>query len=274
MISSHLQLSSNCNIVGSAFRSPPRPCSWILPSGRVCLLTLITTSTSAFTTLARPLISISRHMSLSFRLRQTINHSQQKYSSVLTFPLSFASRFLHDCSSSHISNSSKASALIQKIILPRNNYTIFQRIHTSCIHVQVIKKVKVTTRIAFVANRQRIEVANNIPSRQGCVNFCSTGSKHFCSIEEVAPWMNPLNERSRPPFRPRTRRKDSPSPDNNRSSSFSLVIVKYVWRTWRWPAFLRPRASAWRSPFLWSINKISPAWDINPETLTLFDQHQ
>jgi len=76
----------------------------------------------------------------------------------------------------------------------------------------------------FVANRRRIEVAN-IPVRQCRVNFCSTGSKHFCSIEEVVPWMNPLNEWSRPPFRPRTRRKeDSPSLDNNGSSSFSLVI--------------------------------------------------
>lgn len=57
-----------------------------------------------------------------------------------------------------------------------------------------------------------------------CINFCFIGIKHFCSIE-VVPWMDPLNEQSRPLFRPRTRRKeDSRSLDNNGSSSFSLVI--------------------------------------------------
>lgn len=117
----------------------------------------------------------------------------------------------------------------------------------------------------FVANRRRIEVANI--SRQCYVNFCSTGSKHFCSIEEVAPWMNPLNERSRPLFRPRTRRKeDSPSPDNNRSSSSSLVIRStFDGHEDSQPFFDLDRLHG-EAFFLWSINKISPAWDINPET--------
>lgn len=74
----------------------------------------------------------------------------------------------------------------------------------------------------FVANRG--ESRWQTSSRPVCVNFCFIGSKHFCSIEEVIPWMDPLNEQSRPLFRPRTRRKeDSRSPGNNGSSSSSLV---------------------------------------------------
>lgn len=159
-------------------------------------------------------------MRLSFRLHQTINHSQQKYFSMVSgFNISSYSLALFLTSFSFLSYFKFLENLnIKNYILLRNNYlTVTQSIRVRYIFLYfeiIIRKIRLS---------RRIEVAKTAP-RPVRINFCFIGIKHFCSIE-VVPWMDPLNEQSRPLFRPRTRRKeDSRSPDNNRSSSFSLVI--------------------------------------------------
>jgi len=82
-------------------------------------------------------------MRLSFRLRETINHSQQKYfSKVSDFNISSfipVTLFLTWLFFSYFKFFENFSVL-QKVILPRNNYTIFQRIHISYIYAEIIKK--------------------------------------------------------------------------------------------------------------------------------------